>query len=70
MPHMSGSELVRRFPSVPVLYMSGYPDDTLVQHGALKGEIELLSKPFSANELTCRVSAILRESRTARTGGC
>jgi len=35
--------------------MSGYTEETMVQHGMLSGEITLLQKPFSKDDLLRRV---------------
>lgn len=59
MPVMSGPELVARLaekrPELPVLFVSGYTDDALAEHGFRIGEVELLRKPFSPRLLTERV---------------
>ena len=47
MPEMSGPELASKLttarPDLKVLYMSGYTEETMVQHGMLSGEIIVLS---------------------------
>lgn len=52
MPGMSGRELAETLtksnPHMKVLYMSGYTDDAIVQHGILDEEIPFLQKPFTA----------------------
>jgi len=59
MPEMSGPELASKLttarPDLKVLYMSGYTEETMVQHGMLSGEITLLQKPFSKDDLLRRV---------------
>ena len=63
MPQMSGPELARRLsalrPGLRVLCMSGYTDDSIVRHGVLQAEIELLQKPFTSDSLTQRVREVL-----------
>jgi DNA-binding response OmpR family regulator len=56
---MSGRELaerlVARWPETPVLYMSGYLDDTILRHGVDGGGQSLLQKPFTPAVLLGRV---------------
>ena len=63
MPGGSGPELtsrlVERRPSLKVIYMSGYTDEAIVQHGVLKPGIALLHKPFSAGELGRKIREVL-----------
>ncbi|MCK4772595.1 MAG: PAS domain S-box protein [Candidatus Latescibacteria bacterium] len=63
MPGASGAELAERlqprYPSVPVLFMSGYTDDFIVHHGVLDEGVAFLPKPFSPNELAGKVREIL-----------
>ncbi len=63
MPKIGGVELAKelqpRFPEMKVLYMSGYTDTTIVQHGILATEAAYIQKPFSMNYLASRVRDIL-----------
>jgi two-component system, cell cycle sensor histidine kinase and response regulator CckA len=63
MPGMDGkalaTEALRRFPGLPVLYLSGYTDDAIVSHGVLEEGVHLLQKPFTPAELLRRVRALL-----------
>jgi two-component system cell cycle sensor histidine kinase/response regulator CckA len=52
-------EVRNRFPEVPILYMSGYPRDEIVQRGLLDGEQPFLQKPFTAQQLTRAVEDVL-----------
>jgi response regulator RpfG family c-di-GMP phosphodiesterase len=67
MPQMSGRELAQRLallrPEVRVLYMSGYPDNTIVQHGVLEPGTAFLQKPFTISALELKVREILDSSR-------
>ena len=63
MPQMSGRELADRLtplrPEMKVLYMSGYTEDALVQHGVADLSVAFLQKPFKPIELARRVHAVL-----------
>lgn len=70
MPGTSGPELARqltdRNPALRVLYMSGYTDTAIAAHGVLEGGIQLLSKPFSAAQLTQKIREVLEQRETER----
>jgi two-component system, cell cycle sensor histidine kinase and response regulator CckA len=63
MPGISGSELARRLveqrPSLKVIYMSGYTEDAIVQHGVLNPGIAFLHKPFTSEMLGRKVREVL-----------
>ena len=63
MPGMSGNEMSRillaKQPDMPVLYMSGYTDDAIVQHGVLEAGINFLQKPFTPGALASKVREVL-----------
>ena len=63
MPKMSGRELAERLVPVHretrILYMSGYTDGAIGQHGVLDAETELLQKPFSFDELAQKVRKVI-----------
>jgi two-component system cell cycle sensor histidine kinase/response regulator CckA len=63
MPGISGSELTRRLveqrPALKVIYMSGYTEDAIVQHGVLKPGIAFLHKPFTSETLGRKVRDVL-----------
>jgi PAS domain S-box-containing protein len=63
MPQMRGDKLQERLrstrPEMTVLYMSGYPDDSLSDHGVLMPGTLLLSKPFTPRELLRKVREAL-----------
>jgi len=52
-------ELAAERPSLRVLYMSGYADDTMVQRGWLSADAPYLPKPFTAHELVQKVREVL-----------
>jgi two-component system, cell cycle sensor histidine kinase and response regulator CckA len=63
MPGMDGCELAntarRGRPSLQVLYISGYTDDAVVQHGVERADVPLLEKPFQSDALAARVRQML-----------
>jgi len=68
MPRMSGKTLAKRlsalYPRIKVLFMSGYTDDAIVQHGVLDPGVRLISKPFTPADLTRKVQEVLSEGVT------
>ena len=62
MPEMSGRDLVDRArrvrPTLKVLYTTGYTRNAIVHNGALGSGTNLLSKPYSIDELSEKVRAI------------
>ena len=63
MPEMSGPALVNALegivPGAPVLFISGYTDDEVLSRGLGGGNVDLLQKPFSAQQLMERVREAL-----------
>jgi nitrogen-specific signal transduction histidine kinase len=63
MPGASGPELTRRLleqrAALKVIYMSGYTDDAIVQHGILKPGIAFLNKPFTSETLGRKIREVL-----------
>ena len=63
MPGLSGPDLTKqlleRRPWLKVVYMSGYTDEAIVQHGVLQPGIAFLHKPFTANALGRKVHEAL-----------
>jgi two-component system, cell cycle sensor histidine kinase and response regulator CckA len=70
MPVMGGPELaktlVRERPDLRVLYMSGYVDSPVVDHGLLDASQRLLAKPFSLDELLRAMRQLLDAPPRAR----
>ena len=65
MRHMSGPELVERlktsYPSLKVVFMSGYTGELIAEREVLKRGITLLEKPFSRTDLLNTIHAVLGE---------
>jgi nitrogen-specific signal transduction histidine kinase/CheY-like chemotaxis protein len=63
MPGASGPELttqlVEQRPALRVIYMSGYTEDAIVQHGVLKPGIAFLNKPFTSETLGRKIREVL-----------
>ncbi|HET7342434.1 MAG TPA: PAS domain S-box protein [Methylomirabilota bacterium] len=66
MPQMSGRELaaqlLQRRPRTRVLYISGYSEDAIAQHGVLDPDTTLLAKPFTPDELRRTVTLLLEDA--------
>jgi PAS domain S-box-containing protein len=67
MPGMSGPELAERLcparPEMSVLYMSGYAEEVVAQHGTMRRGARLLAKPFSVAALAQSVQQALEEAQ-------
>jgi CheY-like chemotaxis protein len=63
MPGASGPELtvdlLKRRPSLQVIYMSGYTEDTIVRHGVVLPGINFLHKPFTARALARKIRDVV-----------
>lgn len=63
MPAISGPELAERFralrPRTRVLFVTGYNESELVERGAVREGVHLLTKPFSADVLAGKVRELL-----------
>jgi FixJ family two-component response regulator len=72
MPRMGGrdlaDEVARRWPGLPTLFMSGYTDDALADHGVLDPTVMLLEKPFSREALLDHVREALARGAVVSAG--
>jgi PAS domain S-box-containing protein len=63
MPKLGGYELAeqlrQRMSGIPVLFMSGYTDNALIQHGLLDSSVTFIQKPFTLLSLARSVRALL-----------
>ncbi len=78
MAGMSGPELAlavnARHPEARVLFVSGYTDEAVVEHGLAARKVWFLQKPFTHNVFLVKVRDVLNEEgqtveREGRTGG-
>jgi CheY-like chemotaxis protein len=55
----TAKQVVATRPSLRLLYMSGYTDDAIVQHGILEPGLAFIQKPFSGEALARRIREVL-----------
>jgi signal transduction histidine kinase/CheY-like chemotaxis protein len=67
LPEMSGrrlaDQLLLTHPQLRVVYMSGYTDDALSDHGVLESGTAFVEKPFTSEVLVSKLRAEMRERR-------
>ena len=70
MPGMSGpqlsNEVMKTWPDIGLLYMSGYADDVIDRHD-LQTNAHLLQKPFSPDTLALKVRETLNAARQRKS---
>jgi signal transduction histidine kinase/ActR/RegA family two-component response regulator len=71
LPRLSGRQIAERVakarPGIKVLYMSGYTDDAILQHGILESNVAYLQKPLTPEGLSRKVRAVLDAATPARS---
>jgi signal transduction histidine kinase/ActR/RegA family two-component response regulator len=69
MPHMNGPELAAKLSraraAMKVLYVSGYSDNDIGDHGILDSRCDLLQKPFTPQTLARKIRDVIHEDRYA-----
>ena len=71
MPKMSGPELAAKIASrqeMATLFMSGYTDDAIVNHGILQADTAFIQKPFSLSALGSKVRQVLDTHKARQQG--
>jgi DNA-binding NtrC family response regulator len=63
MPKMSGKETVERLqenhPDMKAIFMSGYTENAIVDHGVLAPNLDFIEKPFTPDSLVKIVREVL-----------
>jgi CheY-like chemotaxis protein len=63
MPGMNGRELsdrlLRLYPDIKCLFMSGYTANVIAHHGVLEQGVHFINKPFSRQDLSRQVREVL-----------
>ncbi len=62
-------EVLRRRPAMKVLFATGYTRNAIIHHGRLDPDVELLSKPFTADALALKVTQILESDTSSVRAG-
>jgi two-component system cell cycle sensor histidine kinase/response regulator CckA len=70
MPGLNGRELADQIlslrPGIKVLFMSGYSDNAIVQHGVLTPGLAFIEKPFSPETLAEKVRQVIHSSHSPK----
>ena len=65
MPHMNGPELADKLsisrPETKILFVTGYSDNDIGDHGVLDPQIELLQKPFTPQTLSRKIRDVIED---------
>jgi len=73
MPGMGGRELATEvlalYPDLPVLYITGYTDDTVLRHGLQTESVNLLRKPYSPQVFINLIKRTIASTASRRNAG-
>lgn len=61
-----GRQILERWPSLRLLYMSAHPAQVLAQHGLKDLDVYFLAKPFTHGEMLSKVTEVLDRRRAPR----
>jgi DNA-binding response OmpR family regulator len=61
-----GHEILAKWPSLRLLYMSAHPAEVLTEHGLTDLRVRFLAKPFTHDELLGKVQQTLDRRRSPR----
>jgi CheY-like chemotaxis protein len=68
LPKVSGRAIAERLatlrPDMKVLFMSGYTDEAILQHGVLESDVAYLQKPITPEKLTRAVREVLSRRKS------
>ena len=71
MPRIGGPKLAEQLaadrPEMKVLFVSGYAESTVLQHGAIDMASQFLQKPFTLRSLARKIRDVLRSGENVRT---
>ena len=66
MPNMSGLQLVqelqKKSPTIKILYITGYTDKIIANHGITDGNVNILQKPFTLDQLMTKIEEVLNST--------
>jgi len=66
MPKMNGRDLAAiieaRHPHLKTIFISGYTDDVIVQHGVLDKDVHFIQKPASMKDIAAKVRMVLESA--------
>jgi two-component system, cell cycle sensor histidine kinase and response regulator CckA len=69
LPGQNGRDLANDLravcPTLKILFISGYPENVVTRHGIQEDGMFYLSKPFSLQSLTRKVTQVLGQKETA-----
>ncbi|MGE0434015.1 MAG: ATP-binding protein [Planctomycetota bacterium] len=58
--HDMADKVLERFPGLPVLFVSGYTENTVIRNGEVVAGVNFLQKPYTPATLTAALQAVLR----------